>query len=278
MPWASVMPEFNFEYGTTTIIAGYNGHGKTTVIGHIVVDAIKQGVKQCVASLEFKPDKWIAAIVRQTVAEQMPNESRVMDGMNFLAPSLWAFDVGGKGMGTARVDKILEVFAYARARYGVRCFIIDNFTKLGLAEDDYTGQKEAIVKITEFGVEHDVVMIVAAHLKKAEGGDREVGGKHGVRGAGAITDLVDNVWICHRNRRKEARLKEIEYGLRSGTITQDDSAKLREEKDALLNQGDTMMYCEKYRNGDSEPRLRLFFDRNSHQFRDDRDHGTRRYA
>ena len=278
MPWESSVQAFNFEYGTTTILAGYNGHGKTTVIGHIVVDAIHQGVDSCVASLEFKPDKWLAAIVRQSSGEMIPNPSRIDKALEFLGKRLWAFDVGGKGMGTARVERILEVFAYARARYGIRLFVIDNFTKLGIAEDDYNAQKEAMVKMTEFAVEHDVVMLIAAHLKKAETGDSARGGKHGVRGAGALTDLPDNLWICHRNRKKEGRLKEIEFGLQSRDLVSDEAVKLRQEKLELEAQADTMLYCEKYRNGDDEPRIKLFYDRVSHQFMDSPTNSARRYV
>lgn len=47
------------------------------------------------------------------------------------------FDVTG----TAKTRRILEVFAYAARRYGIRFFIIDNLAKCGLGEDDYNGQK-----------------------------------------------------------------------------------------------------------------------------------------
>jgi twinkle protein len=278
MPWQSMVGQFRFGWGETTILAGYNGHGKTTGAGHIVVDAIQQRVPTCVASLEFKPPKWLAAIVRQATCEMTPDVDRIKRGVDFIAPHLWVFDVGGKGMGTARVDRILEVFLYARARYGIKFFVIDNFTKLGIAEDDYNGQKEAIVKITEFAVEHDVHVLVVAHLKKAEGGDHQQGGKQGVRGAGAITDLVDNVWIWHRNRKKEGRLKEIDYALRSGNVDDKDRVAMLEEQADLKKQGDAFCYCEKYRDGDDEPRLRLWFCRVSHQFMDNPDQSSRRYC
>jgi twinkle protein len=50
---------------------------------------------------------------------------------------LWVF----KLTGTAKADRLLEIFAYARRRYGIDLFVIDNLAKCGLDEEDYGGQK-----------------------------------------------------------------------------------------------------------------------------------------
>jgi hypothetical protein len=41
---------------------------------------------------------------------------------------LWVF----KLTGTAKADRLLEIFAYARRRYGIELFVIDNLAKCGL--------------------------------------------------------------------------------------------------------------------------------------------------
>lgn len=277
LPWQSTTMQFTFGWGETTIIAGYNGHGKSELVGQVVIDAIAQKVKACVASLEFKPDKWLARNVRQTVCRPDPDISRIDKALDFLGEGLWAFDVSGRGMGTAKMERLLEVFLYARARYGCRLFVIDNFTKLGIAEDDYNGQKQAIINVTEFAVEHDVHVIVVAHMRKGED-DKSAPGKLAVRGAGAITDLPDNLWAVWRNRNKETKLKEIEHAMRKSDLTSEDRVDLTQQKDKLLEQADTGFYCEKYRNGEEEPRVRLWFDKASHQFMDSRDARPRGYA
>lgn len=277
LPWQSTAGSFLFEWGATTIIAGYNGHGKSELVGQLVLDAIAQGVKCAAASLEFKPDKWLARAVRQAVCDPIPDPARIDRALDFMSQGLWAFDVSGRGMGTAKIDRLLEVFLYARARYGCRFFIIDNFTKLGIAEDDYTGQKNAMVAVTEFAVEHDVHVIVVAHMRKGED-DKAAPGKLAVRGAGAITDLPDNLWAVWRNRTKEAKLKEIEYIMRKPDLTSEERVKHTEEKNKLLDQADAGFYCEKYRSGEEEPRVRLWFCKKSHQFMDSRDARPRGYA
>lgn len=276
LPWASTTNHFIFGWGETTVIAGFNGHGKSEIVGNIVIDAVAQKVKCCTASLEFKPDKWIARTVRQSTCTDIPDEALIDRALQWLAPWLWAFDVSGRGMGTAKIERLLEVFHYARARYGCRLFVIDNWTKLDIAEDDYTAQKAAMNAITEFSVEHDVHIIVVAHNRKAED-DSSSSGKHGVRGSGTITDLPDNLWVVLRNRRKEDQLKDIELALRKADLPADERVKITAEKEKLLTQADTYFKCDKYRNGDEEPKVRLWFDHRSHQFLDGREGRPRVY-
>lgn len=276
LPWNRAAGLFHFGWGATTILSGQAGHGKSEITGQIVVDAMQQKVRACVASLEFKPDKWIARIVRQMTCTQFPEKEQVGAALDWLGQSLWAFEVAGRGSGTAKVDRLLEVFAYARARYGIRLFVIDNLTKCGIAEDDYNGQKAAITAITEFAVEHDVHIIVVAHQRKTDD-EYSRGGKMGIKGSSSIGDLADNVWIIWRNRKKEFELKQLAA---TDVAALGDAERIAHYESVAKWQakGDTYFSCEKYRDGDEEPYLSLFFDKNSHQFLMDRDDLPRRYA
>jgi hypothetical protein len=61
-----------------------------------------------------------------------------------LKGQLWAFDVAG----SAKAQRILEVFSYARRRYGIELFVIDNLTKCGFDDDDY--KPEELDKLQRF--------------------------------------------------------------------------------------------------------------------------------
>ena len=276
LPWAKAVDKFKFGWGETTVVAGVNGHGKSEMVGQLVIDAGAQDVKACVASLEFKPDKWIARIVRQMTCAMIPEIKKIDQAMHWLQDKLWAFDVEGHGAGTAKVDRLLEVFEYARQRYGCRLFVIDNFSKLGIGEDDLNEQKRAISLITEFSVEHDVHIIVVMHMRKNESDDVR-SGKMGVKGSSSLTDLVDNLWVVWRNRKKEASLRSISM-MKRGEMTPDELSKVDKEKKDLLERGDTYFICEKYRMGEEEPRLKLFFDSESHQFVEEDGSPPRRYV
>ena len=214
--------------------------------------------------------------MRQVTCEIQPSIPQIDKAVDWLAGGLWAFDVTGRGMGTAKIDRVLEVFAYARARYGCRLFIIDNFAKLGIDEDDYNGQKKAMVLTTEFAVEHDVHLIIAAHMRKSES-DSMRGGKLGVRGSSTITDLPDNVWEISRSRKREDDMQRLHGEIKRCEDTTDRAA-LQEELDALKEKPDARFACEKYRTGDEEPVIALRFDKESHQFMQMDAKGPRRYV
>ena len=276
LPWNSAAGVFTFEWGATTIISGQAGHGKSEIVGQIVIDAAQQKVRSCVASLEFKPDKWLARVVRQMTCNPFASEDQVRAAMHWLEPSLWAFEVNGRGAGTAKVDKLLDVFAYARARYGVRLFVIDNLSKCGIPEDDYSAQKQAISDITEFAVEHDVHIIVVAHQRKTDD-EFSRSGKQGIKGSSAYGDLADNVWIIWRNRKKEFELKQLS-AVNLDELSGEERTAHFEEVAKWEGKGDSYFTCEKYRSGDEEPYLKLFFDHRSHQFLTDKTHMPRTYV
>jgi len=247
-PWKKVGNGLRFRYGETIIVAGVNGHGKSEGVGHLMLDAMQQGERACVASLEFRPEKWLARITRQAAGMTDPTDGYFWAVQDWFNDKLWAFDV----VGTAKSNRILEVFSYARKRYGIRVFVIDNLAKCGFDEDDYNKQKSFVDKLTDFAKEHDVIVFLVAHMRKGQD-DSRPDGKMGVKGTGALTDMVDTVLVWWRNRKKEEKLKEAE------TIGAEPSLDVLEKPDAIVA-------CEKQRNGEDEPRIALWFDKQSHQF------------
>lgn len=252
MPWLAVADCFQFEWGCTTIMAGYAGHGKSEVVGQIVLDAMRQNVRVCAASLEFRSSKWLQRIVRQATGQIQPPHSLIQKSLDWVGESLWAFDV----YGSAKADRLLEVFSYAHRRYGVKFFIIDNWSKLGIADDDLAEQKRIISLITEFAVVHNVHVVVVNHLRKVED-DFQAANKLSVKGSGAIVDLADNVIMVWRNVPKESKMRGI------GWAQLDAAVQLE-----IRSKPDTTLVWVKHRNGDEDPRLALYFNRISHTWQE----------
>lgn len=250
MPWLSMAEAFTFEWGATTIIAGYSGHGKSETVGQIVADAKRQGIRACVGSFEFKASKWIQRMVRQITCNERPTHAHIHRAMEWLDEGVWAIDSDK----TTRADALLAIFDYAHRRYGIRLFIVDNFSKLGIADDDLAEQKRVINAFTEFSRDKDVHMIIVHHLRKEETDYSATNmSKLSLKGSSALGDLVDNIFLVWRNRMKEKKMKDAKF------LTLSD-----EEKDEIRGMPDTVITTEKMRNGDDEPRLPLWFDRRSH--------------
>ena len=249
---------FQFHLGATTMLVGRNGGGKSTMIGHMLLDAMAQGFNCCVASLEFRVPRYASWIVRQGVCDPAPSPERISQAVEKLSERLWAFSPGNKaGHGSAKVEAIIETWEYAAARYGCKFFILDNFSKLMFnGKDELVDQKAAITLLTEFGVQHNVHVLVAAHPRKSGSGEDDRVSKMDVRGHGALTDLPDAVLILSRNKRKENLMKDRRA---FADLPPEEAARVESQPDAWLA-------CEKNRLGDDEPTITLYFDRNSKQY------------
>lgn len=257
-PWDKCKT-LRFRPSEVTLIAGVNGHGKSEGVGHLTLEAMASGQRACVASLEFKAVKWLHRLTRQASGVALPTDEYINKIVDWYERYLWVFDVST----TAKTDRLLEVFKYARQRYGIKLFVIDNLTKLDIDLDDYNRQRDFVDKLTDFAKQHDVHVFLVAHLRKGED-DGKPAGKFDVKGSGAITDLVDTVLIWWRNRKKEEKLKR-----------QDLSEADLEETEQLP---DAVCKCEKQRNGDDEPTVRLWWHAASHQFIESPNHPPREYV
>lgn len=259
-PWRKFTDKFRFRPGELVVLQGINGHGKTEIAGNFVVHGISRGSRICVASMEFKPAKWLKRLTRQAAGLERPSERYIRDIATWWESQLWVFDVTGK----AKSDRLLQVFRYAARRYQIGFFVIDNLAKCGIAEDDYNGQKAFVDELTDFAKEHDATVLLVCHPRKVDD-ENKAPGKMDVKGTGAITDMADSVLSIWRNKPKHEAIEKAE------------SAKVDPPPDVLARP-DAILTCFKQRNGEDEPKIALWFDRASHQFLEAPDLRPRRYV
>jgi len=103
--------------------------------------------------------------------------------------------------------------------------------------------------------EHNVHVHLVVHVRKKED-EHKIPGKLDIKGTGAITDMVDNVFIWWRNKLKEDAAT-------NGKINKNDT-------DAVLN-------VVKQRETGEEPLYGFYFHRGSCQFLDGPDDGPKNY-
>lgn len=258
LPWKKCANSLLMRLGETIVLAGINGHGKSQMAGWLLLNAIRwHDARACVASLEFKTEKWLARLVRQATGRHDPSPLAVRHAMRKMSGELYSFDL------QSGVDyrRMLEVFRYARRRYDCRLFVIDNLAKCGIPEDDYRAQHEFIQSLTNFDRDNDATTILVHHMRKGDSEDMQPG-KMSVKGSGSITDLADTVLAIWRNKKKEAKVKAAELA----------GLPVAEE---VIREEDAMLICSKQRNGDDEPMVKLWFDRGSYQFLAHHDHKPR---
>jgi twinkle protein len=204
-PWRMKGKPVRFHRGEVTVWSGRNGHGKSLVLNQLALAAMEQRDRVCIASFEMHPRKTLSRMIRQALGKGDPERAEIESTLTWLDGKLWIFDL----LGTAKVEKMMEVFRYAFHRYGVQQFIIDSLLKCGIASDDYKEQKAFLDLLNDFANATNSHVHLVAHSRKAEN-ELTPPGKMDVKGSGDISDLASNVWSVWRNRVKEEDLSKIE--------------------------------------------------------------------
>lgn len=245
-PFGKLGTDLMFRPGEVTIWTGPSGSGKSQLLSHCAVEWIDQGSRVCVASLEMKPEQTIKRMVKQAGGIDRPTLPFLEGIIGWLAPGLLMYEKVGK----AGADALLEVFDYARAKYGCDQFVIDSLMRLGIASDDYTGQEKAVFRIIDWTISNNVHVHLVAHSRKGEkgGGAAET---EDIKGASEIGSNAFNIVSVWRNREHEDRLK---------------AAKTEEERRQIDDKPGVMMNVAKQRNGDFEGKIGLWFDQETYRY------------
>ncbi len=260
LPWPSLMEGVRFRPAELSVWTGTNGHGKSIMINQVMLEAMQQGEKVCIASLEIKPKKLLYRLYRQATALADPSITYLQLVNEWADGKLWIFDM----IGSVKGDALLQVFRYARQRYGVTQFVIDSLMKCGIGEDDYNAQKLFVEALADFKNEYDVHVHLIAHARKGENEER-LPGKLDVKGTGAITDLADNTFAVWRNKRKEEEMRKAEY-------------EKRNPNPEIADAPDALFICDKQRNGDWEGKFYLSWHQRSYQFLENSRHKPKEYV
>lgn len=254
LPWQKIgKDKFMFRPAEWTLWTGVNGHGKSQNIGHCMVHAAYMGEKICIASLEQKPKKTLARNVRQIRGQRKPELTEIDKCFKWLGGKFWLFDL----VGTAKAERLFEVFEYAYHRYGIKQFVIDSLMRCGIHEDDYNKQADFANQITDFVAKFNCHIHLVAHPRKKEN-ESEARGKMDVKGTGTISDLAHNCCSVWRNKKKEKNLDIIRDGGTVKGVTEED----------LLIEPDAQWICDKQREGEWEGFVNLWFQKDSFQYYD----------
>lgn len=232
---------FEFRPGELTIWTGYNGHGKSLLLNQVLLGLMTQGERVCVFSGEMSPVQQGKRLVKQATGLDRPTPGYIDAVSDWVNERMWLFNVSG----SATVARLLEVFAYAVRRYGIRHFVVDSLMMTDVPEDgpgSMTAQKIAIQKIADFAKRAGVHVHLVAHPRKGRD-ETAAPGKLDVAGSSKITDGADNLFTVWSARKEESQVD-----------SEDDTP-------------DASLELHKQRNGDIQRfRIWLYFDRKSMQF------------
>jgi twinkle protein len=256
LPWEKCRQVFNFRKGEVTLWAGQNGHGKTQIASQVMLSLMGQDEKAVVASFEMKPQTTMQRLARMFAGTNpFSPEYQGREGADALVDlynefgqwtdgKLWIYDQ----QGTVSAARVIGMARYCAKELGIGHIVIDSLMKCVRGEDDYNGQKEFVDELTSLARDNQVHVHLIHHTRKPAN-EAHIPDKYDNKGSGAITDLVDNVMMVWRNKPKEDAFKAM------GAMSK------------LAGEADAMLFCRKQRNGEDEPSIKLWFDRDSQQYK-----------
>ena len=192
---------FEFRPGELSVWTGYNGHGKSLMLSQVLLGLMQQGERVTVFSGEMTPERQLKRLVKQATGMDRPTMQYIDAVGKWITDKMWFFNV----VGSAGIDRLLQVFLYANKRYGMRHFVIDSLMMTDVPEDgpgSMTAQKEAVRKLCDFARRNGCHLHLVAHPRKGQ--DETKGpGKLDVAGSSKITDGADNVFTVWSARPDE---------------------------------------------------------------------------
>lgn len=241
LPWKKSHGILRFRPSEVTIWSGFNGHGKSLVLGQACIGFMVQQEKTCIASMEMTPVATLARVCRQGEGCSRPTKEFIQEFSELFGEYFWLYDQ----QGMVNANKLCGVVNYAATEIGCKHFVIDSLLKCGIGEDDYNAQKSFVDKLCTIARDTGIHIHLVCHSRKGKD-EMTPPGKMDVRGAASITDQVDNVLCVYRNKAKEKNLSE--------------------GRSDAMNDPDAMLICCKQRHGEWEGGINLWFDPASQQF------------
>lgn len=240
LPWGKAEFSIAFRPGEVTLWLGMNGHGKSLVLGQLMLWWMAHDDACCVASFEMKPATTLQRMCRQGAQSSEPPIEWIKKFHRWTDGRLWMYDQ----QGTVSPQRVLSVCRYFADGIGGQHVVIDSLMKCGIPEDDLNGQKKFVDELTSVARDNNIHIHLVHHSRKLSD-ENTPPGKMDAKGSGAITDQVDNCITVWRNKRKE---RDTQAGINDPT------------------KPDAMMIVDKQRNGEWEGNILLWFDKASQQF------------
>jgi len=246
MLWLKTKDKVQFRPGEVSLWAGVNGHGKSMILSQVELDLCYQAERVMVASFEMRPVQQMHRMSRQAYAGRDPSIPFLKTFHKWTDGRLWLYD----HVGAVEWRKVIAVMRYAAKEFGITQFVVDSLMKCVKGEDDYNGQKDFVNDLCSFAQANQIHVHLVHHVRKGES-EHKTPGKFDIKGAGAITDMVDNVFIVWRNKKA--------FEEKNGDPT-------------------AVVACEKQRNGEFEGKFGFWFDVDSQQYLENDSDRPNRYS
>lgn len=243
LPWGDTHDRIRFRPREVTIHAGQNGHFKSMVTGQMAMWFAAQGEPVGIMSFEMPVKITQQRMCQQAAGSPKPSRDFIERWVTWNHKHLAYYD----HLDTSPSNRVLGAVFYMAKDLHCKHIVIDSLTKCGLPYGERGAEKLFIDALCATAKVFDIHIHLVCHVRKPDtNGAIKIPTKWDVRGAGELTDLVDNV-IIHWNDKRKA---ELQRKANSGIS-------LCEKDQEYLLRPDQRMIVEKQRHGAYEGTIGL---------------------
>jgi len=203
LPWSKASDRVRLRRGKVTVWAGITHHGKTQMLKQICLHLMRCGERVCIASLEELPEVTFADMARQALGNSAADDADLDVMAHWAHGKLWLYDQQGMVSG----DRMLALMAYAAQEKGCTHFVVDSLMRLGVASDDYELQRVFLNRVTGYAKALNIHVHIVCHMRK-QSDESQVPNLMDVRGAAAIVEQADNVFVVWRDKREDRQASD----------------------------------------------------------------------
>lgn len=207
LPWDKTWDKILIKPGKFVVWCGWSHHGKSQMLKQLMVHALSQGEKVCIASMEEEiADVW-EEMGYLAMATRFPAPSDIDDWCKFFSPKLWFYDQQGR----IKPEKVKAVIRYASEELAVTQFVIDSLMMIGVSREDYESQAQFIADLATLAKDTHCTIHLVAHMRKTDSltGESKPGAMHDISGGHEISSIADSIFQVWRDKSKNGEWPAI---------------------------------------------------------------------
>ena len=187
--------KFRLRNGECTLLGGINSSGKSLVLGQLALYCMTQKSRVLSVSLEMSVRSQLVRMWRMASGVIKPDLDFGLKFNKWSHDKLFFFDK----MGSMDLNTLEAGIRYAIHHFGTDLILVDSLMTIsGIRHDDYTAQTDVVCRLADIARDLECHIILVAHARKSFSVNDKID-RFSVRGAGQLTDRVDNVILLQRN-------------------------------------------------------------------------------
>jgi twinkle protein len=203
-PWDGLHNKFRFREGEVTIWSGYNGSGKSMVMGQCAL-WLTELSSVLIASMEMKGAVTVARMLRQGFGERHPSREFIDEFKERTENKLWIYDQTDN----VSIEDVMSMIDWAAEQKNVKHIMIDSLMMCGVNQEIGDNQKNFMAQLCTKAKEFNIHIHLVAHSKKPPQGLKNyIPNRYDISGSAKIADLAFNVIIINPNEQKKRDREE----------------------------------------------------------------------